>query len=250
MLWLHVVRPNLTEGHYGYIADEYERHVILRGVNVETEQRNIPDDQDRPIDPLLYKGQCPNGPERPNRVRIISRVHPRGVIGQLKQYFYNTTTSSFYMTVNCINRTSLALSDETLVYIPKRLNTSIINITGEAKLKTVMNNPDGSRLIVINPTCNGRYDVFVANSTNEINELYEQIISNDFSNVKFIDHQATKSSKIRTYELFQFLHSTAVKIGQSFAARSSKSTNKFKALQKAVEINTRNFQLQLNQFRN
>ncbi|CAF1168053.1 unnamed protein product [Adineta ricciae] len=191
-----------------------------------------------------------NGPERPNRVRIISRVHPRGVIGQLKQYFYNTTTSSFYMTVNCINRTSLALSDETLVYIPKRLNTSIINITGEAKLKTVMNNPDGSRLIVINPTCNGRYDVFVANSTNEINELYEQIISNDFSNVKFIDHQATKSSKIRTYELFQFLHSTAVKIGQSFAARSSKSTNKFKALQKAVEINTRNFQLQLNQFRN
>lgn len=46
-------------GHYGYIADEYGRHVILRGVNVETEQRNIPDDQDRPIDPSLYDGQCP-----------------------------------------------------------------------------------------------------------------------------------------------------------------------------------------------
>ncbi|CAF4352989.1 unnamed protein product, partial [Adineta steineri] len=46
--------------HYGYIADEYDRHVILRGVNVETEQRNIPADQDRPIDPSLYNGQCPS----------------------------------------------------------------------------------------------------------------------------------------------------------------------------------------------
>ncbi|CAF3194509.1 unnamed protein product, partial [Rotaria sp. Silwood2] len=60
MLWLHVVQPNLTAGHYGYIADEYNRHVILRGVDVETEQRNIPADQDRPIDPSLYDGQCPS----------------------------------------------------------------------------------------------------------------------------------------------------------------------------------------------
>jgi len=48
------------QGHYGYIADEYDRHVILRGVDVETEQRNIPADQDRPIDPSLYNGQCPS----------------------------------------------------------------------------------------------------------------------------------------------------------------------------------------------
>ena len=60
MQWLHVVQPNLTAGHYGYIADQFGRHVILRGVNVETEQRNIPDDQDRPIDPALYNGQCPS----------------------------------------------------------------------------------------------------------------------------------------------------------------------------------------------
>lgn len=48
------------QGYYGYIADEYQRQVILRGVDVETEQRNIPADQDRPTNPSLYDGQCPS----------------------------------------------------------------------------------------------------------------------------------------------------------------------------------------------
>jgi len=57
-----------------------------------------------------------NGPERPNRIRILSRVHPRGVIGHLQQYFYNATTSSFTMTANCSNQTLLLLNNETIVY--------------------------------------------------------------------------------------------------------------------------------------
>ena len=161
-----------------------------------------------------------NGPERSNRVRILSRIHPRGVIGQLKRYFYNTTTSSFLMTADCINKTLLLLNNETIVYIPRRLNTSVINVTGEAILKNIINNPDQSRQVVLNPTCNGQYYLFVANNTNEIDKLYKN--SNIESNSR---HKTIKSTK-NAYELFQLLHTTAVKIGETFAATSSKSVNK------------------------
>lgn len=167
-----------------------------------------------------------NGPERPNRVRILSRIHPRGVIGQLKQYFYNTTTSSFLMTVNCDNRTYLLSNNETLVYIPRRLNNSVINVTGEATLKNIINNPDQSRLVVINPTCNGEYRLFIANNTNQIDELYQQTISKNHSKIQSNDRHETLQSMTKTYELFQLLHTTAIKIGETFAATSSNSVNK------------------------
>jgi hypothetical protein len=167
-----------------------------------------------------------NGPERPNRVRILSRVHPRGVIGQLEKYFYNTTTSSFIMTANCVNRTLLWSINETIVYIPRRLNNSVVNVTGEATLKNIIKNPDQSRLIVINPTCNGQYYVFVANNTNEMDELYQQTVIDKKSNIQSNSHHETIQSMKTAYELFQLLHTAAVKTGEMFAAASSNSVDK------------------------
>ncbi|CAF4934284.1 unnamed protein product, partial [Rotaria magnacalcarata] len=167
-----------------------------------------------------------NGPERPNRVRILSRVHPRGVIGQLKQYFHNTTTSSFTMTANCFNKTLLLSSNETIVYIPRRLNSSVVNVTGEAKLLRIIQNPDESRLVIINPTCNGQYHLFVGNNTNQILELYQQTLKTKNSNVELKNHQETIESMKKAYELFQLLHIAAVKIGETFASTSSKFANK------------------------
>jgi hypothetical protein len=167
-----------------------------------------------------------NGPERPNRVRILSRIHPRGVIGQLKQYFYNTTTSSFIMTVDCVNKSLLLSNNETIVYIPRRLNNLIINVTGEATLGNIINNPDQSRLIVINPTCNGQYNLFIANNTNQIDKLYQQTVINNNSNIKSKNRQETIQSMKNAYQLFQVLHTAAVKIGETFAATSSNSVNK------------------------
>jgi hypothetical protein len=167
-----------------------------------------------------------NGPERPNRIRILSRIHPRGVIGQLKQYFYNTTTSSFTMTANCLNKTLLWANNETIVYIPRRLNNSVVNVSGQATLKNIINNPDQSRLVVINPTCNGQYQVFIANNTNTINELYQETIKNNKSNIQSNDHQERFQSMKNAYELFQLLHTAAVKIGETFAALSSNAENK------------------------
>ncbi len=167
-----------------------------------------------------------NGPERPNRIRILSRVHPRGVIGHLQQYFYNTTTSSFTMTANCMNQTLLLLNNETIVYIPRRLNNSVINVTGEATLKNIIHNPDQSRLIVINPTCNGQYNLFIANNTNQIAELYQQTIIKNNSNSKSNSHYETIQAMKKAYELFQLLHAAAVKTGEMFAATSSNFANK------------------------
>lgn len=159
-----------------------------------------------------------NGPERPNRVRILSRIHPRGVIGQLKQYLHNTTTSSFSMTVDCTNKTFLLFNNETIVYIPRRLNNSVVNVTGEAVLKNIITNPDQSRLAVINPTCNGQYQVFIANNTNIINELYQQTILNNNANSKSNNyHHETMQSMKTAYELFQLLHAAAVKTGEMYA---------------------------------
>jgi hypothetical protein len=167
-----------------------------------------------------------NGPERPNRVRIISRIHPRGVIGQLKEYFYNTTTASFTMAANCINRTLLMSNNETIFYIPRRLNNSTVIVYGEAKFQTFINNPDKSRLVVVNPTCNGKYQLFIANNTAEVEELYRQTIIKSNSKIKLNNFHETKKSMKKTYELLQLLHAAAVKTGQMFAAISSNSVNK------------------------
>ncbi|CAF0845113.1 unnamed protein product [Didymodactylos carnosus] len=112
-----------------------------------------------------------NSPEPPNRVRILSRVHPRGVIGQLQHYFYNATTSSFVMTAKCLNQAALMSVNETLVYIPRRLNSSV------------------SRVVVINPTCTGQYQVLVANTTDEIRALYQAELTNK--------HAETESNGLR-----------------------------------------------------
>ena len=69
------------------------------------------------------------------------------------------------MTANCVNKTLLFFSNETIIYIPRRLNNSVVNVTGEATLKNIINNPDQSRVVVINPTCNGQYQLVVANNT-------------------------------------------------------------------------------------
>jgi hypothetical protein len=167
-----------------------------------------------------------NGPERPNRIRILSRVHPRGVIGHLQQYFYNATTSSFTMTANCINQTLLLLNNETIVYIPRRLNNSVINVTGEATLKNIIHNPDQSRLVVINPTCNGQYNLFIANNTNQIAELYRQTIIKNNSDSKSNSPYETIQAMKKAYELFKLLHGAAVKTGEMFAATSSNFANK------------------------
>lgn len=162
-----------------------------------------------------------NGPERPNRVRILSRVHPRGVVGQLKEYFHNTTTSSFTMKVNCIDNTLLLSSNETIVYIPRRLNSSIVNVTGEATLKTIIKNPDQSRLAIINPTCKGQYYVFVANNTNLIDALYQQTLSDNGSNIKSNNYHKQRQSMKKSYELFQILHAAAIKTGETYIAASN-----------------------------
>ena len=167
-----------------------------------------------------------NGPERPNRVRILSRVHPRGVIGQLQHYFYNTTTSSFIMTAKCLNQTSLLSVNETLVYIPRRLNSSVINVTGQAILKTIIQNPDQSRLVVINPTCTGQYQVLVANTTDQIRELHQAELTNKHLEAESNGRHGTKSSTQRAYALFQLLHATAVRTGQTFATMYAESGNK------------------------
>lgn len=167
-----------------------------------------------------------NGPERPNRVRILSRVHPRGVVGLLRQYLYNTTTSSFTMTADCTNKTLLLMNNETLVYVPRRLNNSVVNVTGEATLKTIIQNPDQSRLIVINPTCNGQYNLFVANNTGIIDQLRQQQLMNNYSKIELNKNHDRVESMKNAYEIFQLLHIAAVKTGETFAVTSSKFASK------------------------
>ncbi|CAF1484876.1 unnamed protein product [Rotaria sp. Silwood1] len=190
-----------------------------------------------------------NGPERPNRVRLLSRVHPRGVIGQLIQYFYNTTTSSFIMTAKCNNKTLLLSNNETIIYIPRQLNSSVINVTGEATIKKIIKNPDQSRLVLVYPTCNGEYHIFVANNTNQIGELYQKTVINGKSNIEPKNGHETIQSMKKAYELFQHLHAAAVKTGETFVATSSNFVNKFTALQNAVEINIKHIMPLLNKFR-
>lgn len=167
-----------------------------------------------------------NGPERPNRVRILSRVHPRGVIGQLQHYFYNATTSSFTLTAKCVNQTLLLSMNETLVYIPRRLNGSVINVTGQATLKNIIENPDQSRLVVVNPTCTGQYHVLVANTTDEIRALHRAKFEGNHSKTGSGRRNEAKISMQRAYEMFQLLHTAAVRTGETFAALYATSGNK------------------------
>lgn len=160
-----------------------------------------------------------NGHERANRVRIVSRIHPRGVIGQIKQYFHNTTTSSFTLTANCDNKTLLFVNNETIIYIPRRLNSSIVNVTGAAQLKTIITNPDQSRLAIINPTCTGEYHIAIANSTDQL-----KILTKDTSSI--VQHNNRLQSMKEAYDLFRILHKAAVKTGETFAATSSNFVNK------------------------
>jgi len=171
-----------------------------------------------------------NGPERPNRVRIISRIHPRNVIGQLKQYLYNSTTASFTMTANCDNKTALLTNNETVIYIPRRLTSSIVNVTGAATLKTIVTNPDQSRLAIINPTCTGEYHVAIVNSTDQLKTL-----TNHQSIVQYHDR---KQSMKDAYELFRVLHETAVKIGRTFSEISSNFISKTEALRYAIQLHS------------
>ena len=167
-----------------------------------------------------------NGPERLNRVRILSRVHPRGVIGQLQHYFYNATTSSFSMTAKCVNQTLLLSMNETLVYIPRRLNGSVINVTGQATLKNIIENPDQSRLVVVIPTCTGQYHVLVANTTDGIRELDRLKVTGNHSKARAGRRDEAKRSMQRAYEIFQLLHTTAVRTGETFSAIYATSGNK------------------------
>ena len=178
-----------------------------------------------------------NGPERPNRVRLLSRVHPRGVVGQLKNYFYNTTTSSFIMAATCRNKTLLSINNETLIYIPRRLNNSVINVTGQAILNGIIKNPDLSRLVVINPTCDGDYYVIVANNTDLIHEVVES---------RPTTHEM-KPLMADTYQLYRQFHRAAVEVGQTFAKLASKLDDKKRALQMALEINAERF-MQFNKY--
>lgn len=167
-----------------------------------------------------------NGPERPNRVRILSRIHPRGVVGRLQQYLHNTTTSSFSMTADCADKSVLLRSNETIIYVPRRLNASVVNVTGEATLKYIINNPDGSRHVIVSPTCNGQYHVLIANHTDEVEVLREQLQSGIAPSKQLADRRDVQRLRRRAYELSRFLHQTAVHIGQTFAAFVSKSVDR------------------------
>lgn len=175
----------------------------------------------------LYDSGAPNGSvpdqngrERPNRVRILSRVHPRGVVGQLQSYFYNVTTSSFTMLAKCDNKSLLLLSNETLVYIPRRLFNSVVNVSGEASLKGIIENPDQSRLMIVNPTCNGDYSIYVANNSQIIGQLHHQ------ENIQTFISTDEFTKKAVAYDIYRKFHATAVEIGDTFSSIYQRSGDK------------------------
>ena len=137
------------------------------------------------------------------------------------------------MTATCRNRALLSINNETLVYIPRRLNDSVVNVTGQAVLNAVIKNPDQSRLVVINPTCEGDYSIVVANNTQLLKDARHRhsVTQHPVSNHAL-------SSLSEGYELYRQLHRAAVEIGQTFAASSSASIDKKRVLEKVSMFET------------
>jgi hypothetical protein len=58
--WLSVKNVgDASTPHAFVLVDEVGREVVLRGVNVELEERSLPGPGQRPVDPAAYEGRCP-----------------------------------------------------------------------------------------------------------------------------------------------------------------------------------------------
>jgi endoglycosylceramidase len=99
-----------------------------------------------------------NGPLRPERVALLSRVWPRAVEGVLHSESYDPTTQGFTMSATSSRHVHVGdTAHETLVYIPSGVGGAA-RVGGAGVLDTVVLNPDGSRLAEVAPS-GGAYTV-------------------------------------------------------------------------------------------
>ena len=139
--------------------------------------------------PIAY----PNGKLRPLMEQLLSRPHPRGLVGVRTVSSYNTTTRAFSLTATYSGNASglvaayaaaelrspqlvkvSALDDAravtatlsvnqslTELYIPRGVE-GIINVTGAAALSSVASWPDGSRTAFVAPSGLGTYTITIS----------------------------------------------------------------------------------------
>jgi hypothetical protein len=98
----------------------------------------------------------PRAPVSPDDVVIPSRrgqtdrVWPRAVAGTLLAYRYEPSTRSFAMMAEA-SRPSGHRGGDTMVYVPSTV-TGHVTVSGAASLVDVATAPDGSRLVLVQPT--------------------------------------------------------------------------------------------------
>jgi hypothetical protein len=98
-----------------------------------------------------------SGPILKKREHFISRIYPRAVWGELLDFKYDVFDQSFVM------HASADAAGSTLIYIPPIVSGSLqIVVSGNAKQGDLVVNPDGSRLVTIDVTAGGTYQVVIA----------------------------------------------------------------------------------------
>lgn len=101
-----------------------------------------------------------NGPLRPRRLLLLDRAVPRATAGELLAYAYDPGRG-FTMAASCDRPVRRGeRSRETVVYLPRTLGGTV-GVGGAAVLDTVVDNRDGSRVVLVAPTGGGRYSVTV-----------------------------------------------------------------------------------------
>jgi endoglycosylceramidase len=96
------------------------------------------------------------GPDNliPSRQSLLARIEPRAVVGEIVGYVYDPTVRTFVLEAKLpAGFKTVATGDhgaETLVYIPPGV-PGTVSVSGQAKVDTVVTEPDGSRLASIAP---------------------------------------------------------------------------------------------------
>lgn len=97
-----------------------------------------------------------SGPLYPVRVQINSRIYARAVIGSILQHDFDRFTGAFHLKANSSNQLiQAAANSSTEIYIPPHLHSLPPIVMGEAKLKDVIKQPDGSRIVQVAPAISG-----------------------------------------------------------------------------------------------
>jgi len=168
--------------------------------------------------PQLANGSMPqNGALFPSRQLLLSRVHPRGVVGELLYHRYDTASGSYVLTAQCNSTSCASAAYPSLLYIPRTV-TGAVFVSGVCSTPVVTMNPDGSRVASIFPTgAEGLYSIGVAASEASFHNFRQRTAVIRSKEAKEIVEAAGNEVLQAQQELalskLQSLYTAAVKIG-------------------------------------